>query len=232
MASNMSLADFVQEHVSPAGDTDFLVREDLIESFTEWRKGREPIMQLTDLDHAQQDSYDALPTEAYRPDLVVTNEDGLKGRVTDCWVGWKLDWPDGNRTEPVLVHEPPPTFPSPPKCVAPNPRHVHHCFHFSSDKGYDRSQFMTYLNIRATTTFPNDVEGLEEEIKAARQRLIREGPLPHSDWRLDHVSHEGVIYNVFVTYKEYAQDSIGTQNGTPGVDAGVDAGDDGFSYIL
>lgn len=197
----MSLADFVQEHVFPAQQDEFVVRQDLLDSYTKWRQELQPIMQLTDLDQAQRDSDNVLPPENYNANLIVTNGEE-KGSIQDCWVGWKMDYPDGNRTQPTIlsniVDNGMPIF----DVTAPvAPRCVHYCFHYDSRREYDPSQLQQYLDIRAATTSPNDIEGLEEALKKAFAQMSTHRPR-HSNWRLQHVSHENVTYNVFVAYKE------------------------------
>lgn len=193
----MSLADFVQEHVFPAENDNFVVRQDLLDAFTEWRQQPEkPTMQLTDLQEAKDSISEALPSEDFKSTLLVSGPEGQKGTLSDCWVGWKMDWPGGNRTQPT------PAKMELPQSVAQAPalRQTHFCFHFNTRDGYDRSQLEAYIRSRVSKSAPDDIGGLDQALEAAYNRLAV--PDIMSCWRLEHVEHEGLVFNVFVAYKD------------------------------
>ena len=183
----MSLADFVQEQVQKASSADFIVKDDLIKSYTQWRQERQPTMQLDDLYKAQQDVDSVLPEEDYHDLLVVNGEDGQTGHVDCAWKGYKLDWPGGNTTQPRLVA---PDF----GALETGPA-VHYAFHFTN--GYDSSQFSNYLQNRVCPT-PANALALQAKLKdtvPALQKSIADLDCP---WLMETVTHEGVCYNVFV----------------------------------
>lgn len=209
----MSLADFVHEHVSPAETTDFVVRQDLLDAFTDWRQGREPIMQLKDLEQATADSAHALPRDAFVPTLTVVNDNGTRGALEDCWVGWKMDWAGGDKAQPKMLpppHAGPVGFSTVTEPPVPD-RKVHFCFHFNTRDGYDPAQFQQYTSTRVASTAPDDLEGLEEAVKHAFHDLRDQQATP---WRVKHVFHEGVVFNVFVAYREEPLDIWSEQAST------------------
>lgn len=234
----MSIADFVQEHVFPAENSQFVVRQDLLDAFTEWRQRPEmmPVMQMSDLEQATSDSRGVLPTEDFRTTLQVADSEGKKGTLSDCWVGWNMDWPNGNKTQPTPVVE----TSEPPVSEWGVDRHIHFCFHFNTADGYDRTQLQTYISKRVATTTPDDIQGLDQALEAAYNQLVasnREYP-----WRLKHVQHEGLVFTVFVAYRgnpgadmnisrHDCMDALGSMFDAAGSQGPTTAADDGYCDI-
>lgn len=204
----MSLADFVQEHVFPAENDQFVVRQDLLDAFTQWRQQPEkPIMQLSDLEQANNSIKDALPVQDFKSTLLVAGPEGQKGTLSDCWVGWKMDWPGGNKTQPT-----PAKMELSQPLATPALRRTHFCFHFNTQDGYDRSQLETYIRSRVSKSAPDDIGGLDQELEAAYNRLAALDRRGTACWRLESVEHEGLVFNVFVAYKDGLHATAGTSN--------------------
>jgi len=218
-----TLQEFVGEFVHSGEETDFIVKEDLLSSYTNWRQLKEPIMQISDLEAAESDVDNILPNAHWRNCLVV-EKDGQRGSVTDCWQGWVLTWPGGNRTEPTLItpvtkstgvtamydpaakyaiYDPAAQYSSLVNVANSNQkdsqsiRQVHACLHYDFEKGYEPGELKHYLESRCTNTSPDDIEELEEAIVAAVKEIKREN-VACAKWKVRHVHHEGIIINVFV----------------------------------
>ena len=188
-----SLYDFVDAYVSPSPDGDFVVRNDLVQAYTEWRQAPEndlPTMQLADLNEAERDSYNVLPTDDYKLDLLVKGTEGQRGHVADCWQGWSLSWPGGNKTSPK--EEPPQQAPSP--VYQATDRAVHACFHFND--GYDPSQLTAYIRNRVTDSSPDDLQSLEGLVESTVMDLSVQKSV--AKWVMRTVEHETLKFNIFV----------------------------------
>lgn len=209
----MSLFDFVGEYVKSGSASDFVVRDDIVDSYVAWRQSPDrdlPTMQLTDLVKAQEDSRGVLPFDQYRQVLDVATEDGRRGAVKDCWQGWSLVWPNGNKTlpepaadsrnDPVAEQ---PQEPQEPQGVRFADRNVHACFHFQQE--YEPWQVGQYITKRVTQTYPDDIQHLEEKVKAAIRKLKGQRFCDSSaKWKMQSIEHEGLKYNVFVGF-DYLQ---------------------------
>lgn len=195
----------------PADNDQFLVRKDLLDAFTEWRQQPEkPIMQLTDLQEAKDSIKDALPFEDFKSTLLVSGPEGQKGTLSDCWVGWKMEWPGGNKTQPTPA--PAPVELPPSVAHTSELRRTHFCFHFNTQDGYDGSQLEAYIRSRVSKSAPDDIGGLDEALQATYRRLAVRDHRSLACWRLEHVEHEGLVYNVFVAYKDDLNDTRGRTN--------------------
>lgn len=180
----MSLADFVDEYVQPQ-QSSFVVKQDLINSYTSWRQLQQPTMQLTDLYKAQQEVHDILPNTSFRDVLTVQNEDdGTHAIVDESWQGFSLTFPGGNRVCPRVV------YPSDEERHSMTPV-VHWSFHFR--KGYSSQPLMHYLTHKVTEGIPSDTKTLAHLLRESVARL----QLRSDSCGVETIFHEGVAYTVF-----------------------------------
>lgn len=187
----MSLQEFVNEFVREADPTDFVVKDDLLSSYTQWRQDpSKPLMQIADLERASVVCSDIMPATRYNERMSVLDSSGQKGTVACSWKGLQLTWPGGNKTQPV-PDDTPEAEPE-RECVQ---RLVHACFHFATSE-YDPEQLERHVLNRVTRSSPDDIEHLHEKVRNTLKAL---GDKPRSgvSWRMDAVEHEGLVYNVF-----------------------------------
>lgn len=185
----MSLEEFAADNLTRGEASDFVVKKDLLDSYTEWRQKRQPTMQLTDLFKAQQDVDLVVPYEDFEAVLTVTHPDGRTGQVDESYHGWRLLWPGGNKTQPELTAAPLDVSDS--EMTGPA---VHYCFHFL--KGYDRQVLNNYLVNRVSSS-PANVAGLDLALQAAVDDVQRSLKALHSAWSMKTISYEGMRFNVF-----------------------------------
>lgn len=185
----MSLQDFSQDNLIRGQAADFVVKKDLLDSYTEWRQQRQPTMHLTDLYKAQQDMDSVMPLEDFQTVLTVTHPDGRTGQVDESYRGWRLLWPGGNKTQPELTAAPADVLDSENAVPA-----VHYCFHFAN--GYDRKILNNYLVNRVSST-PANAAGLDLALQAAVDDIQRSLKALHSAWSMKTITYEGMRFNVF-----------------------------------
>ena len=218
----MSLAEFVSKHVRASEPTDFVVRRDLVQAYTAWRQKRPPVMQMSDLELAERASFNVLPVDSYRTVAEVTTLASGPGQVKDCFVGFFMTWPGGNKTQPTPVVSTDMAGSMTSRAVsAPagadfgeltagtavreltagtgvREREVHACFHYRAADGYEPGQLTDYVQNRVAISSPDDLDGLEESLRSAVAGLVESLKTSPARWKVRHVRHEGLVYNVFV----------------------------------
>ena len=182
---SMSLRQFVSEFVHEDSPEHFVVRKDLLDSYTQWRQKRFPnsVMQLADLEKAGLDVNKLMPSEAYHQLLTVT-KDGAKGLVHDCWQKRRLSWPGGNKTQPIQQT----SGPNHAK-VADTIWTFHYRFKYSPQPLTD------FLSAKVTSG-PENVSSMHDKLKRACTELSDKG----EPWccASKQIGHEGSRYSVIL----------------------------------
>lgn len=177
----MSLRQFASEFVHEDLPESFVVRKDLLDSFTQWRQKRHPnsVMQLADLERASQAVDEVMPSASYRPVLSVT-KDGTKGIVHDCWQGQRLTWANGNRTQPI------------PQKSVPS-ADVVWSFHYRFK--YSPQPLLDFLSSKVTPG-PENVSPLHDKLQRACARLENKA----KPWccATTQITHEGNKFSVIL----------------------------------
>lgn len=91
---HLLFSDFFRECVTEDVAEAFVIKEELIKSFIGWRQEQSPMMQLIELDAAEEDLIKEFPESAYKQQVVAgdTVHNGQVGKLvyTQCWTGFKL----------------------------------------------------------------------------------------------------------------------------------------------
>lgn len=182
----MNLSVFVGAHVRAAGKEAFVVKEDLLSAFTDWRQKQQPTMQLSELEKARAQLQSALPAADFRPVLKVARG-SEQGTFEDCWVRWSLEYEGGHRTLPKRVpksnHEGKPSD------------MVIWCFHLRGT--YTREPFNTFLRQNVTNP-PTNKEAIETLLRKAHSRLVSGSRKDTPGGNCTQFTAEGMVFNVFV----------------------------------
>ena len=155
----MDLSSFVAVHVRPVGKDQFVVKEDLLLGFTDWRQKQQPTMQFSELEKAREQLQDALPASDFKPVLKVSRG-SEQASFEECWVGWCLDYQGGRRTLPKRVPRTSSESRTSDKVIW--------CFHLRST--YSSEPFNTFLTQNVTEQ-PTNKEAMEALLRKTHARL-------------------------------------------------------------
>lgn len=96
------MKEFISQYVRESDDN-FVVKVDLMNAFTKWRQSRAPVMQLKDLDAADEACHNIFPAANFVEKLMVQRK-GQLGFLNKCWKGFEMDY-DIPGVEPQAVDQ-------------------------------------------------------------------------------------------------------------------------------